>query len=137
MRIGLVLLFCDVFCIIIFMNEDILLELKNYFKKLQRIVLRDADFNFFNMSFFKKNKIDDMLCCIIATLPDIYKKNMRTDLGKKLSSVIAYNVLFDSIKRKCPFNSNLYIVEAEKANNCINTIINTIERDINYIEKNA
>ena len=26
------------------MNEETLLELKNYFKKLQRTVLRDADF---------------------------------------------------------------------------------------------
>ena len=119
------------------MNEDILLELKNYFKKLQKIITVDAEFNFFGNSFFKRNKIDDILCCIIATLPSEYKKNMRTDLGKKLSSVIAYNALFDAIKKKCPFSSDKYMVDSKKAYQLINTIINTIERDISYIEKNS
>ena len=119
------------------MNEETLLELKNYFKKLQRIVLRDADFNFFSLSFFKKNKIDDILCCVIATLPDSYKKNMRTDLSKKLSSVIAYNALFNAIKIKCPLSSDKYMVDASKASRLIDTITKSIERDIRYIEKNS
>lgn len=119
------------------MNENDLLELKNYFKKLQKTIIRDADINFFSFSFFKKNRIDDILCCIIATLPDLYKKNMRTDLGKKLGSVIAYNALFNAIKKKCPFNSTMYMVDVSNANRLIYTIINTIERDISYIEKNA
>ena len=119
------------------MNENDLLELKNYFKKLQKTIVRNADIKFFSFSFFKKNRIDDVLCCIIATLPDIYKKNIHTDLGKKLGSVIAYNTLFNAIQKKCPFNSTMYMVDASKANRLINIIISTIERDISYIEKNA
>ncbi len=117
------------------MNENS--ELKNYFKKLQRIIIRDADLKLFKYSFFKKNKIDDILCCIIATLPDAYKKNMRTNLGKKLGSVIVCNTLFDTIKNKCPFSSDKYMIDASKASRLIDTITKTIERDIRYIEKNS
>lgn len=119
------------------MNEDALIELKNYFKKLQKIIAKEADFKFFGKSFLKKNKVDDILCCIIATLPSEYKKNMRVASGRKLSSVIAYNALFGAIKKKCPFSSDKYMVDSKKANQLISTIINTIGRDISYIEKNS
>ena len=55
--------------------ED-LTDLINYFKKLQRVVVRDIDFKFLNNSFIKKNKIDDVLCCILASLPNVYKRNI-------------------------------------------------------------
>lgn len=119
------------------MNENALLELKNYFKKLQRTIIRDADLKIFKYSFLKKNKIDDILCCVIATLPDTYKKNMRSNTGQKLGSVIAYNALFNAIKKKCPFSANKYMVDVSKVNRLIDTIIGTIARDISYIEKNS
>ena len=118
------------------MAED-LTELKKYLKKIQRVVNSDADFKFFGSHFIKKNKIDDVWCCVLASLPEIYKKNMKTDLGKKLSSVIAYNHLFDALKRKCPFSVQMYSSKAEEVNKSIDTILATIERDVNYLEKNS
>lgn len=118
------------------MAED-LTEFKKYLKKLQRIVNNDAEFNFFGSHFIKKNKIDDVWCCVLASLPEIYKKNMKTDLGKKLSSVIAYNHLFDALKRKCSFSAQMYSSKAEEVNKSIDTILATIERDVNYLEKNS
>ena len=116
--------------------ED-LTDLINYFKKLKRVVVRDIDFKFLNNSFIKKNKIDDVLCCILASLPNVYKRNMNSDLGKNLSSIIAYKHLFDSIKKKCPFNSDMYMIQSTDANMSINIILKTIEKDIIYLEKNS
>ena len=81
--------------------ED-LTDLKKYLKKLQRVISNDADFTFFGSSYIKKNKVDDIWCCILASIPNINKKNMNTDLGKKLNSVIAYKHLFDALKKKYP-----------------------------------
>lgn len=118
------------------MAED-LTELKKYLKKIQRVVNCDADFKFFGSHFIKKSKVDDLWCCVLATLPSIYKKNMKTDLGKKLSSVIASNHLFDALKKKCFFNSQMYSLNVEDVNKSIDTILATIERDVNYLEKNS
>ena len=116
--------------------ED-LTDLKKYLKKLQNTIAKDIDFKFFGLNFIKKNKIDDVWCCVLASLPEIYKKNMKTDLGKKLSSVIAYNHLFDALKRKCPFNAQMYSSNAEEVNKSIDTILVTIEKDVIYLEKNS
>ena len=50
--------------------ED-LTDLKKYLKKLQNTIARDIDFKFFGLNFIKKNKIDDVWCCILASLPKI------------------------------------------------------------------
>ena len=112
-------------------------QLKEYFKKLRAVVLTGADFNFFGSIFIKKNKIDDVLCCILATLPDIYKKGLRTNAAKKMTSMLAYNLLFKAIKQKCPFNSEVYMVNKQNAIRYISTIISSIERDLIYLEKNS
>lgn len=110
-------------------------NIKDYFKKLQRVILSEVDFTFFGSAFIKKNKIDDVLCCILATLPEIYKKNLNGEDGKKLSSMIAYKVLFNSIKGKCIFNPNVYGMNRANINSLINTIVRSLERDIAYLEK--
>ena len=112
-------------------------QLKNYFKKLQRTINIDADFKFIDVYLVKKNKIDDILCCILAVLPDAYKKMMSSKEGQKLNSIICYNTLFKAIKRKFIFNSNVYMVDINSANKLISTIVTSIERDIKYAEKNA
>ena len=111
-------------------------ELLNYFKKLQRVINFDATFSLFGRTFIRKNKIDDLLCCILATLPESYKKMMRSDQSKNLKSIVCYSNLFKTIKQKCIFSSNVYQVNVENANKLIVSILATLEQDINYVEKN-
>ena len=95
------------------------------------------DFKFLGMNFIKKNKIDDVWCCILASLPEIFKKNLKSTFSKKLNSIIAYNHLFNALKHKCPFSSEMYSVNVEGVNRSITTILTSIERDVNYLEKNT
>ena len=108
----------------------------SYFKKLQKVIYYEADFVFWGFALVKKNKIDDVLCCILATLPDSYKRLMKQREGKKLKSIVAYEMLFNAIKGKFILNSNMYLVRNEDANKYISTILATLEKDIAYIEKN-
>ena len=57
--------------------EDVV-AVKDYFKKLQRAVNEEAEFTFFSFKFVKKNRIDDLLCCILALLPDSYNREICT-----------------------------------------------------------
>ena len=112
-----------------------LVAVKDYFKKLQRVIAMEAEFKFLDMALVKKNKIDDLLCCILASLPDIFKKNLKGEESKELKSIIAYNNLFAAIKGKFILNSSVYRVETVKANSIISVILSQIERDIASLEK--
>lgn len=111
--------------------------LKDYFKKLQRVINFEASFALFGKSLIQKNKIDDILCCILAKFPEAYKRIMRSSESKKYDSIICYNTLFNAIKNKFFLDSNKYLVDTSKTNKLISTILVTIEKDINNIEKNA
>ena len=114
--------------------EDIK-TLKGYFNKLQRTVLYDADFKLFSFSLIKKNKIDDILCCVLATFPPLYKRMLTMKEGKDYHSVLSYNLLLKALKRKFAFNPNVYLVDTGSANKMLSAIIKNIEQDINRIEK--
>ena len=109
--------------------------IKDYYRKLQRIILKEADIHFFKYRLIKKNKIDDVLCCILAKLPDSYKKMMRNPHGKDYNSILSYNVLFEVLKRKFSLNPNLYLVDADKSCRLVDTILQTIDSDIRKIDQ--
>lgn len=111
--------------------------LKDYFKKLQRVINFEASFSLFGRALIQKSKIDDVLCCILAKFPESYKRTMRSSESKKYNSIICYNTLFNAIKNKFFLDSGKYIVDAGKANKLISTLLVNIERDINLIEKNS
>ena len=71
-----------------------LTETKNYIKKLHRIV-NTPEFTLFGKFLAKKNRIDDVLCCVIASFPDIYKKALknRAIRPEQFQSVAAFNRL--------------------------------------------
>lgn len=117
--------------------ETNVIEIKNYFKKLRIVVSTSADFSFLGFVFVKKNKIDDVLCCILATLPDKYKKYLHTEFAKPVPTMHLYALLYGTVKQKCLFNSQVYMVNKKKAINYISNIISGIERDLIYLEKNS
>ena len=110
-------------------------EVKEYLGKLNLLVTRNAEFSLIDAKLVKKTKVDDLLCCIIAVLPDKYKKFLKLKKENRLSSVVNYNAMLKVLTRPFFFNKNLYIVDYKKVSACINRIIVTIERDIAYLEK--
>lgn len=117
-------------------DSQLINTLHEYFKKLNRVLETEADFNFFGCKIIKKNCIDDVLCCILATLPQSYKNILKEAKAKRFSSMIAYKLLFNSVKQKFILNSNVYLVNSNNAKKYIRTFIDNIEGDIDYIEKN-
>ncbi|MBR1373204.1 hypothetical protein IJ750_05975 [bacterium] len=106
-----------------------------YFKKLLKVIHYDADLTFLDVKLIKKSKIDDVLCCILATLPDTYKKLMRQKEGDKFDSILCYKLMFKALKRKFLFNSNVYLVETNNAIKFATNVLKTLEKDIEKIER--
>lgn len=108
-------------------------EIKQYFQKLQRIVKGKGEFALFGRKLIKKEKIDDILCCLLAVLPDKYKHEIK--FGKeKLNSIICYKAMFKSLKGNFPLSKSVYLVHAKKASDSISAILKCIEADIKHVE---
>lgn len=115
--------------------EDIV-AIKEYLKKLQKVINFDSVFSFANLRLVKKSRIDDIICCIYAKLPDSYKKLLKTKVDvKQYNSILCYGLLAKLLARKFFLDKNLCPVDITEANRLISSITLSIERDIYNIEK--
>lgn len=114
--------------------EDIT-ELINYFKKMQKAIDK-ADFRVLKYKFVKKNRIDDLLVCTLAVLPDSFKKTMKKRLKLDMfPSVSCYNRLSKIIKKNFFLTPDYYMIDFYEANRILQNITKYIESDIRKMEE--
>lgn len=118
-------------------DEETISNLISYFNKLKKVIMYDTEFSFFGYKLVKKSKIDDILCCILAILPDSYKNMLKRKEGSKFTSILSYNLMFNAIKNKFVLNPDCYLISYNDAVKYIQTITRDLEKDIVKIEKNA
>lgn len=112
-----------------------IIAITNYLNKLEKIINFEAEFSFAGYKLVKKTKIDDTLCCLLASFPDTFKKFIQHPHSNKYKSVLSYNLLFQAIKGKFILNPNVYLVNTEKVKEYIKIIKTDIEKDVEKIEK--
>lgn len=118
------------------MEDTEIKEIKDYFKRLQRVLNQEATFNLIRFSLVKKSRIDDVMCCIYATLPDIYKKMLKSKtIAVKYRSLLCYNMLAKYMAKRFFLDPSQIIVDIAETNKLISTILGTIERDIKGLEQ--
>ena len=113
-------------------DTDVLIE---YFNKLQRTILNNADFSFGTDKILKKEKIDDIICCILLLLPEPYKKELKIDYAKNFSSVKYFKILYKKLKYKFFFNSNYYCFNYHEIIKLIGLIKKVLKNDIQKLEE--
>ena len=113
--------------------ED-LSALLEYFKKIQR-ALNNADFNLFGYKFVKKNRMDDLLVCTLALLPESFKNaaKRKTDLDN-FPSVACYTRLSKLLKKQIGLFPDYYIVQYNSASAMLKSITKNINLDIKKLE---
>ena len=74
-----------------------IVALKDYLKKLQKIINFEATFTFSHWKLVKKTRIDDIMCCIYATLPDTYKRMLKTKTDIPKIIITKINILMLSV----------------------------------------
>lgn len=110
--------------------------LKDYLNKLQKLINFDATFSFSCYKLVKKSRIDDIMCCIYATLPDSYKRMLKTKKDiQRYKSVLCYGMLAKLLAKKFFLDKNLCIINITEVNKLISNVTLSIERDINAIEQ--
>ena len=88
-------------------DSDSLIVISKYIKKLLLLIKNDKDFELFSNYYIKRNRIDDILCCIEAELPDFFKTKSK-DRIKPKNSVTTYQNILSLIKAKFFIISNQY-----------------------------
>ncbi len=113
---------------------DEAIAIKNYLKKIQRTIMYDAEFVFFSKRFVKREKIDDLMCCILAKLPEKFKKYLKDGKIKKYNSVVTFSLLHSALTKPFKFNKNFYVIDPNYIKSTIAPLLTSIERDIRMME---
>lgn len=109
--------------------------LQDYLKKIQRTI-DNAGLTLFSYKFVKKNRMDDLLVCAIASMPESYRNIMNKKIQLDLyPSVACYNQLTRVIKKSCFLFSDYYMVDYTEAFNLLKSLKLSIERDIRKLEE--
>ena len=110
-------------------------ELMNYFKKLQKSIEK-ADFRVLKYKFVKKSRIDDLLVCTLAVLPDSFKKTMKKRLKLDMfPSVSCDNRLSKIIKKTFFLTPDYYMIDFGEALSLLKNIIKYLESDLRKLEE--
>ena len=116
--------------------EDIT-ALLDYFKKIQRAI-DNADLRIFKYKFVKKSRIDDLLVCTLAVLPETFKKATKKRLKLDLyPSVSCYNRLSKLVKKPFILNPDYYMIDFNEANIMLKSIKLNLERDLKQLEEDS
>ena len=112
-------------------------ELKEYLKKFVNI-MKKPEFSVFDYKFLKKSRVDDLLCCILAVMPENYKetaKKLRDADKKEYPSMLAYSMFITVVRANAPLSKDLYVVKDSAVNQLIKTMIDYFDRDLKKIER--
>lgn len=116
--------------------EDVA-ALQDYFKKIQKAI-DNADLTVFKYKFVKKTRIDDLLVCTLAVMPDSYKNAMKKRLQLDMfPSVSCYNRLTKIMKKTFPLMPDYYMINFYEANTMLKSIKLNLEGDIKKLEEQS
>lgn len=108
--------------------------LQNYLKKIQR-ALDNADFKIFKYRFVKRNRIDDLLVCTLALLPNSFKEATKRKMNIDMyPSVACYTRLSKILKKQIGLFPEYYMVNYNESLAMIKSINKNLSRDIKNLE---
>lgn len=111
-------------------------KLINYFQKLKTIIIDEADMTIFDTKIVNKKRVDDVMCCIIATFPSSYKRNinMKSLKTAEFKSITCFKQLYKLVNRPFFLIPGHYLIPYGAINALIKTIVSNLAYDIEKIE---
>ena len=112
--------------------------LMNYFDKLSKYLKTNGSIGIGNRKLYDKKKIDDILCCVEANIPVVFKKYADT-YGNSNINIKTFKLqeqLIEYIRVKPPIGASSYLVNMTGALTTINKLKTAIPSDYIYILSN-
>lgn len=117
--------------------QETIAEVKKYLKKLESIIENQASFTFITTKLINKSILDDVLCCIEASLPNEYKIYSKRKSERAVKSYAMLKILHATIKRRFLLSSSYYLVKYKEAIEIIEKLPKVLRDDINRIYNNS
>ena len=116
--------------------EEQIVALKEYLRKLLYIIEKDASFTFMEVKIVSKKRIDDIVCCIEASFPEIYKEQALKK-SNRIRSYQYFQKLLRAVNNTLVRGSSLNLVYYKQAQKYISYILTFIDSDIKEILNNS
>ena len=118
-----------------FDEEKTLENINNYLKKLMFIINNNASFTIFGFKFIKKNRVDDIFCCIEGTFPKEYRDEIKRLGVQTFKGYNCYVELLDSFKKYKSLSSDYYMVKYNIALRQITVLRTSLKADFKKVSK--
>ena len=115
-------------------------EIKKYLYKMINFVCNGVETKFFGYKFIKKSKVDDILCCLLSSVPYVYKQKIELDIKLEqegLSSINLYKRLLKESQNTFFIYPAKYFINVDKLKIIIDTLIPLLEKDIAFLESKS
>lgn len=112
------------------------MEFKKFLKRIQMVVKNDTVFALGKVRLYNKDRIDDLICCLESSFPDVYKNLIKNKVAKKFQTYQMYLQLAVVLKKKFILSSSIYQVDLDAANALINGLLAKIDEDVRFITNN-
>lgn len=113
--------------------DESISDVTKFLKKLTFAIQNESKFTFLNYKIVDKNRVDDIICCLEASMPSEYKKLIKLPSHKTYKSVDMYASLKKLLFRKFMFSSSSYFIDYGLAQSHIHSLIKIMEADIRRI----
>ena len=118
-------------------SQNSLLEIRKYLKRLKTVVERQASFYFFGSKIIDKIKIDDVLCCIEASLPDDYKSTARKYGLSKFKGYSTLVKLNTALHKKFLFFDSYCSIKQDEVFQLIDNLPRALDSDFKTMYNNG
>lgn len=118
-------------------DKNLTLDAKRYLEKIKLILVKPK-LAFFDKRYLKKLEIEDLICCLEASFPEIFKKAIKDHKQSSLKSVRLYRNLTLALKlKKSKFFADCYVVSFKECYSLTEGLIKTIDSDIKKIVEDS
>ena len=113
--------------------DDVIADIKKFLKKLLNCIENESQYNLLGNKIVKKNLIDDILCCIDASIPEEYKSYVKRTGDNRLTSNTVYKDLQLKLKTPFVFNKNYYSISPSHIIGLVEMMVRSFSRDLNFL----
>ena len=119
------------------MSEITTVQLKKYLTKIKALI-DNPTFTLGDKRYLKKVRVDDLICCMEASFPEVFKKIVKEKRFSTVESGKYYKNLLSALKAKTGIIfSDCYVISYRATISYIEAFSRNIDADIKKLENNS
>ena len=106
--------------------DEIASELLKYINKLNKLIMNEAEYTWLDKKYVNKQRVDDVLCCLEASLPSEY----RDTKDKTYKGMLIYKKIISTIRIQALLNKKLYSINYAEVSVQFKAFVEAVKLDL-------